>query len=102
MLGVANIPSDRDWRKDMRNIQSHNHGIDMSPAMIVAHLHERGCSLRGLARAHGLNHTTLAQALRGSYPASERIIAAALRMRPQQIWPSRYARRLRPQKGGAR
>jgi Ner family transcriptional regulator len=63
---------------------------DWHKADIKAALEKRGWSLRSLAKRHGLSHTTLAQALRSSYPACEKRIAEALDLHPMNIWPSRY------------
>lgn len=64
---------------------------DWHPADILAALHKRGITLRGLAAAHGLtNSSTLSSAMIRSYPTSERRIAEALELHPKDIWPSRY------------
>lgn len=47
-------------------------------------------SFAALGRAHGLEAGTLRAALTKSAPRYEAIIAAALGLRPQDIWPSRY------------
>lgn len=57
---------------------------------IVAALHKRGLSVRGLSVEAGLSPSTLKNALARSYPKGERIIAEAIGLTPQQIWPSRY------------
>lgn len=64
----------RDW-----------HRID-----IVAELHKRGVTMRGLSASAGLKPDTLKNALARSYPKGERIIANALNLEPASIWPSRY------------
>lgn len=66
--------ADADW-----------HRID-----IVAALHKRGKTMRGLSTGAGLGPDTLKNALNRSYPKGERIIADALGMEPANIWPSRY------------
>lgn len=47
-------------------------------------------SFANLGRAHGLEPGTLRAALSKSAPRYEAIIAAALGLQPQDIWPSRY------------
>jgi Ner family transcriptional regulator len=64
---------------------------DWHPAQVVAGLRMRGWSLAQLADANGYTHrSTLTQALRKPYPRAEKIIAGALDLKPEQIWPSRY------------
>ena len=60
---------------------------------IVAALHKRGVTMRGLSENAGLKPDTLKNALHRSYPKGERIIADALDMEPATIWPSRYMRK---------
>ena len=66
---------------------------DWHRADVVAALHKRGWSVASLAKAHGLSPSTLRSALEKSYPKSERIIADALEMKPEEIWAERYAKR---------
>lgn len=68
-------------------------GIDWHRIDIVAALHKRGKTMRGLSCGAGLKPDTLKNALHRSYPKGERIIAAALDMEPDAIWPSRYQRK---------
>jgi Ner family transcriptional regulator len=68
-------PAHQDWHK----------------ADVVAAVHKAGHSLSRLAHAHGYSDPcALAQALHRPYPKAERLIAAALQLAPQAIWPSRY------------
>ena len=60
---------------------------------IVAALHKRGVTMRGLSENAGLKPDTLKNALHRSYPKGERIIADALGMEPATIWPSRHLRK---------
>jgi Ner family transcriptional regulator len=47
--------------------------------------------MNDLARAHGYrNFSAIRQALQHAYPKVERIIASALGVPPETIWPSRY------------
>jgi Ner family transcriptional regulator len=66
---------------------------DWHRADIVAALHKKGWSLRALSRQSGLSDGTLKTALDVSYPKAERIIAGAIGIPPEQIWPVRYAKR---------
>jgi len=57
---------------------------------IVAALHKQGVSIRELSVRAGLKPDTLKNALSRAYPKAERIIAEALGVAPEHIWPSRY------------
>ncbi|ENQ4964686.1 helix-turn-helix domain-containing protein [Salmonella enterica subsp. enterica serovar Butantan] len=63
---------------------------DWHPADIIAGLRKRGTSLAALSRQAGLASSTLANALIRHWPKGERLIAEALGIAPEQIWPSRY------------
>ena len=63
---------------------------DWHRADIVAALHKAGTSLQKLSIASGYYRLTLNNALNRPYPKCERIIANFLRVKPQEIWPSRY------------
>lgn len=63
---------------------------DWHPADIIAGLRKRGTSLAALSRQAGLASSTLANALNRRWPKGERLIAEALGIAPEQIWPSRY------------
>ncbi len=60
------------------------------PADIIAALKKRGTSLAAVSRNAGLASSTLANALTKHWPKGERLIAEALGVAPEQIWPSRY------------
>lgn len=65
---------------------------DWHRADIVAALHKRGWSLRSLSKYHGYKTpTALNNALDRKWPKGQKIIAAAIGVEPQDIWPSRYA-----------
>ena len=66
---------------------------DMHRADIVAALRKKGWSLSELSRRNGLNSGTLKAALDRPYPKAEGIIAAAIGVTPEEIWPERYAKR---------
>jgi Ner family transcriptional regulator len=73
-------PAPKDWHK----------------ADIKAALHKRGITLKGLTLANGYRSVdAVAQALHRPYPKAERIIAKALKLKPEAIWPSRYFNRER-------
>lgn len=64
---------------------------DWHPADIVAALHKKGVSLRQLALDHGyVSGSTLSGAMVRPYPKAEAIIAKAIGVKPEDIWPSRY------------
>ncbi|ENZ0175038.1 helix-turn-helix domain-containing protein [Providencia rettgeri] len=69
--------------------------MDWHRADIVAALHKQGVSLSQLSIDAGLSPSTLRNALRAPYPRAEEIIAHAIGVTPQEIWPSRYASRKR-------
>jgi Ner family transcriptional regulator len=60
---------------------------------IIAALHKRGLSLIDLARRAGYTRNTVRDALDRPYLRCEAIIAEALGVSPETIWPSRYVRR---------
>ena len=63
---------------------------DWHPADIIAALKKRGTSLSALSRQAGLASSTLANTLTRRWPKGERLIAEALEVAPEKIWPSRY------------
>ncbi|MBH0548301.1 helix-turn-helix domain-containing protein [Salmonella enterica] len=63
---------------------------DWHSADIIAGLKKRGTSLSALSRQAGLESSTLANALTRRWPKGERLIAEALDVAPENIWPSRY------------
>lgn len=78
----------------MNNVQeSQKNTHDWHRADIVAALHKKGWSVARLARAHGLSPSTLRSALDKPYPKSERLIAEAIGVEPEAIWPERFAQR---------
>jgi Ner family transcriptional regulator len=71
--------------------QEGNPGSDWHPADVLAALKKRGHSLAGLSAANGYHATAAGKALKRSWPALEALIAEAIGVPPQHIWPSRYA-----------
>lgn len=63
---------------------------DWHPADLIAALKKRQLSLKQLSRDNGYSPDVLKVALRRPYPKAERIIATALQLAPETIWPSRY------------
>ena len=70
--------------------QPHSYSINSLVADIVAALRKKGTSLAQLGRDNGLSDMTLKNALDKRYPKAEMIIAKALGISPDQIWPERY------------
>jgi len=63
---------------------------DWHSADIIAALKKRGTTLSAVSREAGLASSTLANTLIRRWPKGERLIAEALGVPPEQIWPSRY------------
>lgn len=64
---------------------------DWHPADVKAAIAKKGTTLAELSRQHGYSRpTSFYNALKVPYPKVERIIAAFLELKPEQIWPSRY------------
>lgn len=64
---------------------------DWHPADILAALKKNGWSVAALARHHGYaNRQTLHQAIMRKWPKGEALIAEAIGVKPEVIWPSRY------------
>jgi Ner family transcriptional regulator len=75
---------------DASDINSPMGGADWHPADVLAALKKRGLSLAGLSVANGYHPTAAGKALKQQWPAMERILADAIGLAPQEIWPSRY------------
>lgn len=63
---------------------------DWHSADIIAALKKRGTTLSAVSREAGLASSTLANTLIRRWPKGERLIAEAVGVSPEQIWPSRY------------
>lgn len=72
-------------RRHLKKAQADWHRAD-----IVAALWKKGTTVRRLSVQHGYASGSLRHALAGISPRAERIIADAIGVPPQQIWPSRY------------
>ncbi|QIQ20236.1 helix-turn-helix domain-containing protein [Zophobihabitans entericus] len=69
--------------------------VDWHSSDIIAAFKKLDTSLAEVSRAQGYAPSTLANALVRPWPRGEKIIGAALGIPPEEIWPSRYARRLK-------
>ena len=74
----------------MRPIKEPAPTKDWHPADIVAALRKRGTSLARLSRLHKYSDNSLSVAMGRPWPKVETIIAKAVGVPPQKIWPSRY------------
>lgn len=66
---------------------------DWHPETIKAELHKRGLTLRSLSLANGYKQDSLKSVLRMPCVSYEQIVAKALGVAPETIWPSRYEAR---------
>ena len=64
--------------------------MDWHPAQVKAALEMSGTNLSKLAKEHGYAHIN--EVLNRPWVAAERIVARALGVSPEAIWPSRYLR----------
>lgn len=64
---------------------------DWHQAYISAALKAKGTNLSALSEANGYSRNNLRNALYRSYPKAEKIIADAIGVEPEEIWPSRYS-----------
>ncbi|WP_050983144.1 helix-turn-helix domain-containing protein [Cupriavidus basilensis] len=72
---------------------------DWHRADIKGALEKAGFSLRQLSLQHGYAPGSLKAALDAPWPGAEQIIAAAIGMKPSEIWPSRYDTQGNPRSG---
>lgn len=64
--------------------------MDWHPAQVKAALEMSGTNLSKLAKEHGYAHIN--EVLTRPWVAAERIVARALKKKPEEIWPTRYER----------
>ncbi|ECH9261514.1 helix-turn-helix domain-containing protein [Salmonella enterica] len=69
-------------------------GEDWHPGQIVGEVRAQGLTLRKLSLRAGLAQDTLKNALYRHVPKYESIIADAIGRKPEEIWPSRYTRKV--------
>jgi Ner family transcriptional regulator len=69
---------------------------DWPPDKIKAAVYETGISLEALALSSGFSSSLCRMALKKSSPAGEKLISQRIGVRPEAIWPSRYAAHLPP------
>ena len=74
---ITTIETDKDWTK--REIKNA--------------LEDMGTSVRSIAINAGLAGNTLYAVWRNPYPKAQSLIANALEIQPEEIWPSRYKQR---------
>ncbi|HCC3328771.1 TPA: helix-turn-helix domain-containing protein [Salmonella enterica] len=65
-------------------------GVDWHPEIIKAEIHKRGLSLRALSVEAGYSKDSLKSVLRTPCKPYQQIVADALGVSPEVIWPSRY------------
>ncbi|AMG01323.1 helix-turn-helix domain-containing protein [Vibrio harveyi] len=65
---------------------------DLKDEFILAALKSNGWTYSTLGEAHGLGKTTLRNAVRANWPKGEDIIASAIGLTADAIWPSRFPR----------
>ena len=63
---------------------------DWHRADVLAALKKAGWTLSALSHHHGYGRTTLHAAFDRKWPKGEALIAEAIGLSPQAIWPSRY------------
>ncbi len=68
---------------------------DWHKSKIILALKQKGTSLAFESRKAGYMSNTLANALTRPWTKGEQIIASALDIPPEQIWPSRYLNKVR-------
>lgn len=70
--------------------QNEDRRADWHPEIIKAEIHKRGLSFRALSLQAGYSKDSLKSVLRTPCKPYQRIIADALGVEPETIWPSRY------------
>ncbi|MCX9039352.1 helix-turn-helix domain-containing protein [Citrobacter portucalensis] len=64
--------------------------VDWHPETIKAEVHKRGFSFRSLSLKNGYSKDSLKSVLRTPCRPYQQIVADALGVDPETIWPSRY------------
>lgn len=70
--------------------QKEDLSADWHPEIIKAEIHKRGLSFRSLSLKAGYSQDSLKTVLRTPCKPYQQIIANALGVEPETIWPSRY------------
>ncbi|HBM3102604.1 TPA: transcriptional regulator [Klebsiella pneumoniae] len=65
-------------------------GLDWHPENIKAEIHKRGLTFRALSLQAGYKKDSLKSVLRTPCKPYQEIVANALGVEPEDIWPSRY------------
>ena len=73
--------------------------LDWHPAYIVYQLRLKGLSFRRLARINGYAQGSATLVTSVAWPKMEHLVARAIGVPPQQIWPSRYEPDGSPKRG---
>ena len=63
---------------------------DWHQADIIAAIKKKGTTMAAVSRRAGLSSSTLSNALTRKWPKGERLIAEAIGVKAEAIWPSRY------------
>ncbi|MDH2896783.1 helix-turn-helix domain-containing protein [Rahnella variigena] len=63
---------------------------DWHQADIIAAIKKKGTTMAAVSRRAGLSSSTLSNALTRKWPKGERLIADAIGVKTETIWPSRY------------
>lgn len=64
---------------------------DWHSADIIAAIKKKGTTMSAVSRKAGLCSSTLSNALTRKWPKGEKLIAEAIGVRAEIIWPSRYS-----------
>lgn len=64
---------------------------DWHSADIIAAIKKKGTTMAAISREAGLCSSTLSNALTRKWPKGEKLIAEAIGVRAEIIWPSRYS-----------
>lgn len=64
---------------------------DWHSADIIAAIKKKGTTMAAVSRKAGLCSSTLSNALTRKWPKGEKLIAEAIGVRAEIIWPSRYS-----------
>ena len=63
---------------------------DWHQADIIAAIKKKGTTMAAVSRRAGLSSSTLSNAMTRKWPTGERLIADAIGVKAETIWPSRY------------